>query len=90
MANSELRKHHVLPAFYFAGFTPNDSATGRLHVFDYSTGRRYKVDPPQGCTGRLTTSGLRSLASIPIWWRKSCLVGRPLLPHRFDKSDAER
>jgi Protein of unknown function (DUF4238) len=41
MANAEPRKHHVLPAFYLAGFTRNDSATGRLHVFDYLTGKRY-------------------------------------------------
>jgi hypothetical protein len=45
MANSEPRKHHVLPSFYLAGFAPNDSATGRLHVFDFSTGRRYKSTP---------------------------------------------
>jgi hypothetical protein len=47
MANNEPRKHHVLPAFYLAGFTPNDSPTGRLHVFDFSTGKRYKSTPRQ-------------------------------------------
>jgi hypothetical protein len=32
--SGEPRKH-IVPAFYLAGFTENDSPAGSLHVFNY-------------------------------------------------------
>jgi hypothetical protein len=45
VVGSEPRKHHVIPGFYLAGFTQNDSLSGRLNVFDHSTGKRYRSSP---------------------------------------------
>lgn len=49
MSSSNPRKHHVVPAFYLAGFTRNGLQTGTLHVFDYSTGKRYRSTPRTAC-----------------------------------------
>lgn len=49
MPPSEPRKHHIVPAFYLAGFTPTGSAHGALQVFDYSTGKRYQTTPKKAC-----------------------------------------
>jgi hypothetical protein len=49
MPSSEPRKHHVVPAFYLAGFTQNDSSKGVLHVFDYTRGKRYESTPRKAC-----------------------------------------
>ena len=49
MAASEPRRHHIVPAFYLAGFTATDSRTGRLHVFDYASGERYPSTPRKAC-----------------------------------------
>jgi hypothetical protein len=46
---TEARKHHIIPAFYLAGFTLTGSATGRLHVLHYPTGRRYISTPRKAC-----------------------------------------
>ncbi len=46
---SEPRKHHVVPAFYLAGFTPSASPTGALQVFDYASGKRYRSTPRKVC-----------------------------------------
>ncbi len=44
---SEPRQHHILPAFYLAGFTDTGTRQGKLHVFDYARGRRYRARPDQ-------------------------------------------
>lgn len=43
------RKHHILPAFYLAGFTATGTVRGRLHVFDYATGKAYLSTPRRAC-----------------------------------------
>jgi hypothetical protein len=49
MTISEPRKHHIVPAFYLAGFTKTGSPTGTLHVFDYASGKRYRSTPRKAC-----------------------------------------
>jgi Protein of unknown function (DUF4238) len=49
MPQSEPRKHHIVPSFYLAGFTPTDSANGALQVFDYATAKRYQSTPKKAC-----------------------------------------
>lgn len=49
MVRSEPRKHHIVPAFYLAGFTNTDSSAGSLHVFDYGSGKRYRSTPRKAC-----------------------------------------
>ncbi len=44
-ALEEPRQHHVIPAFYLAGFTDTGTKDGRLHVFDYTRKRRYSLKP---------------------------------------------
>jgi len=39
------RQHHILPAFYLAGFTDTGTKDGTLHVFDYPRTRRYTSKP---------------------------------------------
>jgi len=39
------RQHHILPAFYLAGFTDTGTKNGTLHVFDYLRGRHYDTTP---------------------------------------------
>lgn len=46
---SSPRKHHVVPAFYLAGFTKGGLKTDRLHVFDYNKGKRYVSTPSKAC-----------------------------------------
>ncbi|MGY1855468.1 DUF4238 domain-containing protein [Modestobacter sp. SYSU DS0290] len=46
---SEPRKHHIIPAFYLAGFTRRGLKTDRLNVFDYATGKRYGSTPLKAC-----------------------------------------
>ena len=46
---SEPRKHHIIPAFYLAGFTRNGSKSDRLNVFDYTSGRQYGSTPLKAC-----------------------------------------
>ncbi len=45
----EPRKHHIIPAFYLAGFTNTGSPSGLLQVFDYRSGKRYKSTPRRAC-----------------------------------------
>jgi hypothetical protein len=42
---TEPRQHHILPAFYLAGFTDTGGKDGTLHVFDYARKRRYASKP---------------------------------------------
>lgn len=42
---SEPRQHHILPAFYLAGFTDDGTIDGTLHVFDYRRRKRYSARP---------------------------------------------
>lgn len=44
---TEPRQHHILPAFYLAGFTRMGSREDTLHVFDYLRGKRYNSKPGQ-------------------------------------------
>ena len=46
---SEPRKHHILSAFYLAGFTATDSRSGSLHVFDHASSKRYRSTPRKAC-----------------------------------------
>jgi hypothetical protein len=41
----EPRQHHILPAFYLAGFTDTGTKDGTLHVFDYARKRSYTSKP---------------------------------------------
>lgn len=41
----EPRQHHILPAFYLAGFTDTGTRDGTLRVFDYSRKLRYAAKP---------------------------------------------
>lgn len=45
MSTSEPRKHHIVPSFYLAGFTATGQPTDKLHVFDYTTAKRYRSTP---------------------------------------------
>lgn len=49
MGGSEPRKHHIIPAFYLAGFTMTDSQTGMLRIFDQREANRYKSIPKRAC-----------------------------------------
>lgn len=46
---SEPRRHHLVPVFYLKGFTRRNRGTDKLHVFDYSTGKRYVTSPNKAC-----------------------------------------
>ncbi len=46
---NEPRKHHIVPAFYLAGFTTSGTSSGSLHVFDYATAKRYVSTPRKAC-----------------------------------------
>jgi hypothetical protein len=46
---SQPRRHHLVPVFYLTGFTPTLRSKGRLQVFDYHTGKRYKTSPTKAC-----------------------------------------
>ena len=48
MATRQPRKHHLIPAFYLAGFTESGSPTETLHVFDYVSGKRYRSTAEEG------------------------------------------
>ncbi len=43
------RKHHIIPAFYLTGFTARQSQSNVLHVFDYTSGKRYLSTPLKAC-----------------------------------------
>lgn len=43
------RKHHIVPAFYLAGFTPTDARNGKLYVFDHTTVKHYRTSPEKAC-----------------------------------------
>lgn len=46
---SEPRKHHIIPAFYLAGFTESGTQGGVLHAFRYVTAKRYVTTPRKAC-----------------------------------------
>jgi hypothetical protein len=46
---SEPRKHHLIPAFYLAGFTESGNQGGVLHAFRYATAKRYVTTPRKAC-----------------------------------------
>jgi hypothetical protein len=52
MSPNQPRQHHIVPAFYLAGFTEANDVDGRLHVFDYWTAKRYLTTPSQACRER--------------------------------------
>src|SRR5438552_1750241 len=39
------RQHHILPAFYLAGFSDTGTRDGIVHVFDQPRGLHYKGKP---------------------------------------------
>lgn len=43
------RRHHLVPVFYLKGFTRRNRGSHTLHVFDYSTGKRYRTSPNRAC-----------------------------------------
>ena len=47
MPSSDPRQHHLIPAFYLAGFTDTGAIDGKLHVFDYVRNRHYSGSPRQ-------------------------------------------
>lgn len=52
-ANADPRQqHHIIPAFYLAGFTPEGTKTGKLQVFDYESGEHYESSPLKACRER--------------------------------------
>ena len=46
------RQHHIIPAFYLAGFTDSGAADGQLHVYDYFLTKHYRSTPRQACRQR--------------------------------------
>lgn len=52
MNQAETRQHHIVPAFYLAGFTDTGRSSGLLHVFDYFTGESYRARPTQAARQR--------------------------------------
>jgi hypothetical protein len=49
VAVNEPRRHHLVPIFYLKGFTRRNRGSDTLHVFDYSTGKRYLTSPNRAC-----------------------------------------
>lgn len=47
MSESEPRQHHILPAFYLAGFTDTGRRSGKTHVFDGVRAKTYLSSPDQ-------------------------------------------
>lgn len=45
----ESRKHHLVPAFYLAGFTVRGSKNALLHVWDFHRAKRYPSTPRKAC-----------------------------------------
>lgn len=52
MGGNEPRQHHIVPAFYLAGFTDTGEMDGRIHVFDYFRAKQYRSSPRQVCRER--------------------------------------
>ncbi len=52
MATNKPRQHHIVPAFYLAGFTDTGTVEGRLHAFDYPRNRHYSASPRHVCKER--------------------------------------
>ncbi len=46
---NEPRRQHLVPVFYLQGFTRQNRRSDTLHVFDYSTGKRYRTSPNRAC-----------------------------------------
>jgi hypothetical protein len=46
---SEPRKHHIIPAFYLAGFTVSGTQSASLQAFRYATGKRYVTTARKAC-----------------------------------------
>jgi hypothetical protein len=49
MGGNEPRQHHIVPAFYLAGFTDTGGIDGKLHVFDYFRTKQYRSSPRRVC-----------------------------------------
>lgn len=50
--SSDPRQHHIVPAFYLAGFTPTLSVNGSLWVFRYGTANHFRTSPLKACRER--------------------------------------
>lgn len=46
---NEPRRHHLVSVFYLKGFTRRNRGSDTFHVFDYSTGKRYRTTPNRAC-----------------------------------------
>jgi hypothetical protein len=46
------RQHHIVPAFYLAGFTDTGEVDGQLHAFDYLRTKHYRATARQVCRER--------------------------------------
>lgn len=51
-AQQQPRQHHIVPAFYLAGFTPALSPNGSLWVFRYDNAAYYRTSPRKACRQR--------------------------------------
>src|SRR5215204_223230 len=69
----EPRQHHILPAFFLAGFTDTGTKDGTLHVFDYPRKRRYTSKPEKVARERdfyrIYKPGLDEYAIEKDWWQ---------------------
>jgi hypothetical protein len=46
------RQHHLISAFYLAGFTASGRTDGAIEVFDYFTAKQYRSSPKNVCKER--------------------------------------
>ena len=46
------RQHHLISAFYLAGFTASGRTDGAIEVFDYFTAKQYRSSPKNVCKQR--------------------------------------
>jgi hypothetical protein len=50
--SADPRQHHIVPAFYLAGFTPTLDLDGALWVFRYRTTNHFRTSPRKACRER--------------------------------------
>ncbi len=51
-ASQDPRQHHIVPAFYLAGFTRTMSVHGSLWVFRYDNAAHFRTSPKKACRER--------------------------------------
>jgi hypothetical protein len=97
--SADPRQHHIVPAFYLAGFTPTLDLDGALWVFRCKTTNHFQTSPRKACRERdyyrFHTSdesaddpffmGLPASMWVESWIRGPAFVGKDVL----DRADRE-